>query len=111
MSIDPSEWVWQGHAGHFIHSSRCEFRLATRVGAFLISTVGDYYLEGKGYSPIGSNNIHFETMVFHAAGTQDCGCAVVSDFREIEGSRYQSAAAAQAGHMATCRKYAHEGQQ
>lgn len=45
-----SEWVWHGHAAHFIGGARCRFHLATTVagGRFIVSTVGDYYPDPKG---------------------------------------------------------------
>jgi hypothetical protein len=36
------EWEWFGHAAHFICGSQCRFHLATRIGPYLVSTVGEY---------------------------------------------------------------------
>ncbi len=36
-------WRWFGHAGHFICSRDCQFHLATQVGQYLVSTVGEYW--------------------------------------------------------------------
>jgi hypothetical protein len=106
--IPESEWVWQGHAGHLVVASQCRFHLATRVGDVLISTAGDYYpAAGKERDRLGCGpEDFFETMVFRARGTQDCGCAAVEDFREVDQRRYATAREAQAGHMALCRHYA-----
>ena len=86
-----ADWKWYGNAGHFICAQWCEFHLCTEVGAFLVSTVGQYMppesvreilaqsrgvsLEGKGdarladyHKKIGYEKLGFErtfeTMVF-----------------------------------------------
>jgi hypothetical protein len=41
--IPKEDWVWYGHAAHFICGQWCRFHLATKVGEFLISTVGEYW--------------------------------------------------------------------
>lgn len=84
-------WEWYGSAGHFICADHCQFHLATKVGPWLVSTVGEYLpdsgvrevlaksrgieLEGRGYAreadwmrkagfeQIGSGR-KYETMVF-----------------------------------------------
>ena len=38
-------WKWFGHAAHFSCGSRCQFHLATQVGKYLVSTVGELWLE------------------------------------------------------------------
>lgn len=40
-----SEWEWFGVAGHFICGYYCRFHLATKVGGYLVSTVGWYWPE------------------------------------------------------------------
>jgi len=35
-------WVWMPHAAHLIVSRHCQFRLATYVGKYIVSTVGEY---------------------------------------------------------------------
>lgn len=44
-SIEASEWQWFGHAAHFICSDKCRFHLATQVGKYLVSTVGELWPE------------------------------------------------------------------
>src|SRR4051812_36676664 len=39
---DRSEWVWMPHPAHFICARDCRFHLATWVGNYIVSTVGDY---------------------------------------------------------------------
>lgn len=89
--VPRSEWQWFGSAAHFICGSDCRFHLATIVGPWLVSTVGEYLpdsnvreifaesrgitLEGRGderraswmrqvgYEDIGYGR-KYETMVF-----------------------------------------------
>jgi len=48
------EWEWFGHAGHFICGHMCRFHLCTRVGGYLISTVGELWFDKR------SREIHAE---------------------------------------------------
>lgn len=45
MTIPASEWRWFGDAGHFICARWCQFHLCTKVGEYLVSTVGRLWLE------------------------------------------------------------------
>jgi hypothetical protein len=94
-----SEWVYMPHAAHLIVGHCCRFHIATAVGPWLVSTVGEYlpsetvqnifaasrgisltrrgdareheYLEKVGWEPIGYERT-YETMVFRAvAATPD----------------------------------------
>ena len=104
--IPESEWVWMGHPAHFCDAANCGFRLATKVGAFIISTVGEYYPGGSPeMQPIGFNR-YFETYVFRVGEVIECGCIKPSDWTEIDSDGYQTAIDAQNGHRAMCRKYA-----
>ena len=47
---------WFGHAAHFICGSHCRFHLATQIGRYLISTVGELWPER------GSREIHAEAL-------------------------------------------------
>ena len=38
-------WEWFGHAGHFICADKCRFHLTTKVGKYLVSTVGEWWPE------------------------------------------------------------------
>src|SRR5919106_127620 len=40
-----TELKWFGHAAHFICGRWCRFHLATQVGDYLVSTVGEYWPE------------------------------------------------------------------
>lgn len=43
--IDESKWKWFGNAAHFICGNSCRFHMATQVGKYLISTVGEMWSE------------------------------------------------------------------
>ena len=45
MSVKVSEWKWFGNVGHFICGDYCRFHLTTKVGKYLISTVGQLWPE------------------------------------------------------------------
>ncbi len=90
-----SEWEWYGTAGHLCVGRYCRFHLATKVGKFWVSTVGEYlppegtrevlaesrgvklagmgdareadYMNKIGYETLGvGDDSIYETMVFHA---------------------------------------------
>ena len=100
------EWEWFGNAAHFICGRDCRFHLATLVGPWLVSTVGEYLpdsnvreflaesrgiaLEGRGddrraswmrqvgYEEIGYGR-KYETRVFRAGercASEECGCGL-----------------------------------
>lgn len=105
-AIPKSDWQWFGHPGHFICADDCRFHLCTKVGDYLISTVGEMFpdestrevyaksrgitLEGRGdyrkadflkkhsWVEIGYNR-KYETMVFKAGEpctAKDCNCGL-----------------------------------
>jgi len=41
--VGKDKWVWMPHPAHFICSYDCKFVLATKVGKYIISTVGEYF--------------------------------------------------------------------
>lgn len=103
------DWIWMPHPAHFICASKCGFRLATYVGGFIVSTVGEYfpayvvrktmaemnghtesyglkgdnfdswYFKKYGYETIGIDRL-YETMVFKSKeSNRDCGCQFMID--------------------------------
>ena len=40
-----NKWIWMPHAGHFICSNSCRFKLNTYVGKYIVSTVGELWNE------------------------------------------------------------------
>jgi hypothetical protein len=47
MKIKRDKWVWMPHPAHFIYSSYCRFVMATKVGKYIVSTVGEYWPDRK----------------------------------------------------------------
>lgn len=101
---------WFGHAGHFIAARRCNFHLTTRVGDYLVSTVGDWRLDDGSKEPteIGYGRL-YETMVFRAGKPCDaegchCGLPEISG-RELDIAGYNTGREARDGHMAMIGKY------
>lgn len=42
MKVTKDKWIWFPHPAHFICSYDCQFFMATKVGKFIVSTVGEY---------------------------------------------------------------------
>jgi hypothetical protein len=84
--------------------------MATEIGPYLISTVGDFRPSGpNGAKDTIGHNRYFETMVFRLSDELcDCGCRAraVDEWSEIDFAGYQTAAEAHEGHMKLCRKWA-----
>jgi hypothetical protein len=102
-------WEWYGHGAHFYGSDQCSFRMTTRVGEYLISTVGDWYPQGIKGDRIPVHTLSksfFETMVFPAGERMECGCTDTARLQPEETVHYLTAREAQQGHLATCRKWA-----
>jgi hypothetical protein len=103
-------WVWMPHPAHFIGRQDCKFFLATYVGRWIVSTVGEYlpgdaltwHALGPGYN--------YETMVFRASrrkkGEGDCCPWVISSGRNVDFSPYADPASAAVGHLEMCKKWA-----
>lgn len=46
-AVPKDKWLWMPHAGHFIMGHACQFHLATKVGKYLVSTVGEYWPDSQ----------------------------------------------------------------
>lgn len=108
------DWEWFGYAGHFICGHDCRFRMCTKVGNYLISTVGDLWSRDKRQTLGCGADSFFETYVFKAGPrcqTPGCSCGqpTLADSSEIDGERCATAAEAQALHLKYCEKYAKPG--
>lgn len=127
------DWVWMPHAAHFICGRDCEFSLATYVGGYIVSTVGEYFpdsqvreihaksrgikLEGIGdareldyrrkigYEPIGFERL-YETMVFKAgSSTEKCCPFRAVDWTNVDFNGYNEPGDAMKGHLKLCKKW------
>ena len=114
--IPESEWEWFGNAGHFICGRWCRFHLCTKVGPWLVSTVGEYVHprhskgnEADEFSDIGCDR-KYETMVFLAGErcvATDCGCGLpFIDGSERDMLPANTAKEAAENHVVLCKKYA-----
>jgi hypothetical protein len=92
-----------GFQHHFV--AECRFHLATFIGSWLISTVGDYRHNGK-RDTIGSGRT-FETLVFSTDGIKhsDEGHPTVVDWLEKGFAGYNDEEAANRGHARMVAKY------
>lgn len=110
--IPESKWKWYGYSGHFIGGSQCAYHLATRIGKFLVSTVGDYRPRSEGGKKVqigAGDDAFYETYVFACDGEEDTGDPIIPDFTEIDGERYAESIDAERGHYRYCEKYARGG--
>jgi len=136
MKITKDKWVWMPHAGHFICSDKCQFHLNTRVGKYIISTVGEYLpdsqvreilaecrgikLDGKGdareydwkkkagWEELGYNRT-YETMVFKSKNSNHKCCPwEIKSGAEIDMDGYKDADSAYKGHLELCNKYSNQ---
>ena len=106
--IKRDRWKWFGYAGHLIVSDSCRFHLWTKVGKFIISTVGDYRpTKDGGMETIGADkDSFFETYVFRFGKYDDCGCPMPRSWEEIDGIRTPNHTKATKAHIDFCLKYA-----
>lgn len=124
------------HAAHFICASHCRFFLATKIGKYIVSTVGEYvpdsgvrkifnetrklgitsigdqeerdFINKNGFEEIGFGRT-YETMVFGASKAKDYNACCpwrIESGTNIDMNGYTSSSDAYAGHMKMCAKYA-----
>lgn len=108
--ISKDKWVWMPHAGHFICGSRCLFKLNTRVGKYIISTVGELRdirnNEDIGFEEIGCDR-KYETMVFKATKAKDKCCPYrMKKPSALDFEGYNDPGKAYKGHLKMCLKWA-----
>lgn len=128
-----ADWIWMPHPGHLCVSSECRFHLNTKVGNYIVSTVGEYlpdsevreilarsrgvsltgrgdyrrvsWLKQVGYEEIGLGR-KYETMVFEATPSEDECCPwKQASGMEIDSDGYNNAGDAYRGHIAMCEKW------
>lgn len=113
MTKKKVEVIHYGHAGHFICADRCLFHLCTKVGRYLVSSVGSYRSTDLSPQPeeIGSGRT-YETLVFELNGEEcPCGCSQPQhNGMELDGDGYTDAYSANLGHAAMCEKWEREQQ-
>ena len=124
-TIPPDQWEWFGNVAHLCVGQWCRFHMATKVGKYLVSTVGEYvhprhsgssekteaeWLKKNWPGEDVGYGRKYETMVFEAGAPcadAKCGCGLPSiGGSELDARGYNSAKDAREGHMKLCRKWA-----
>jgi hypothetical protein len=85
-------WVWMPHPAHFICARDCQFHLATYVGGYVVSTVGELWPERSSrethaevYDPKWlTENRHLKGDNFDHAYMQKFGFETIGDERKYE---------------------------
>lgn len=124
-AVPISKWIWLGYPQHFCAAKDCRFHMATIVGKYVISTVGDYHPPRVVQGDEGPDRMQptekpetigagpdsfYETFVFRCDGLGQCGCcAAITSMDVLDGPRTATAVEAQKCHMEMCRKYARRG--
>jgi hypothetical protein len=107
--IPADKWDWYGYPAHFVGATNCRFRMTTRIGNYIVSSVGDLRWQNDQREPseIGCDRL-YETYVFKVGARCDCGCGErrIDGGQEIDSLSANDAIAARANHMKLCRKYA-----
>lgn len=107
-----ADWIWTPHAGHFICASRCNFRLNTFVGGYIVSTVGEMFAldsryDSRQFEKIGCDRL-YETMVFNAKiGLYACCPYEADTSKELDFCGYNTPEEAYSGHLQMCEKWSH----
>ena len=97
--------IWMGHKQHFIGAANCQFSLATYVGDYIVSTIGEYMPYGDKIEEIGYGR-KYETFVFESNNKMmECGCYEISKFSEIDSLPANTAEEATENHMEMCEKW------
>lgn len=120
--VPVAQWQWFGNVAHFCCGRWCRFHLTTRVGKWLVSTVGEMvhprdagltsaseneFLQREPLGRTVAGESHFETLVFLITDVCDCGCRLPhQNGNSVDSDRYDTRADATKGHMAMCRKWA-----
>lgn len=126
-------WVWMPHPAHLIVAHNCRFHLATYVGKYIVSTVGEYwpdlvvrkihaetrgfvstligdeydreYMKKFGYEEIGHDR-KYETMVFKSRHARKLCCPWrIASGENVDFVGYNDDRAAFDGHMRLCKKW------
>ncbi len=121
--IHEADWEWFGYPAHFILGYRCVFHMATKVGNYLVSTVGEClkrdsdedHNKPAAWETLGIGGDYYETYVFRlddpasrcdAEECGRCGLALPTNWSEIDGQRHKTSGDAARAHIAKCREYA-----
>ena len=104
MVVPVEEWEWFGFAGHLC-ADRCRFHMLTRVGDYLVSTVGAFW-PNKNDDEMTQidDGRNYETCLFKAGPMCDCGCGQPSiEGLEIDSRGSMNAVSSRDQHMEMCK--------
>lgn len=106
---EKEKWIWMPHAAHFICGYRCQFHLATYVGGYIVSTIGELPPLGHEdecfFEDIGLSR-KYETMVFGAKKSKNVCCPFVQiDGNSLDFMGYNEPGDATNGHYKLCLKW------
>lgn len=110
-TMTPDDWVQFGHPGHFCDADRCRFSRHTHVGAFCISTVGDYHPSHAATDAPHSLDTYpdhlYETAAFLLAnhGQPLRGEVQVKRLTALDTRYSATEQAAEATHLAMCHRF------
>jgi len=106
--MNKKDWIWMPHAAHHICRARCQFRLATYVGGYIVSSVGEFLRErgDTAFDTVGSERL-YETIVFKAkkSGVKCCPYVITDAGNTRDFKGYNKSSAAIKGHMELCDKW------
>lgn len=116
--MDKSKWIWMPHPAHYILRWRCQFRLATYVGGYIVSTVGEQVpgdtkvkdtstaIFSVDFESFTKDDEFYESMVFETIKTDnDCCPYKMKAGSELEIKYYKTSSEAVAGHNELCEKW------
>lgn len=106
-----ADWIWMPHAAQWCIGDHCRFHLATWVGNYIVSTVGEWLSDSEDmkFKDI-AHNAKYESMVFPSTLQTDpeskCCPYTSASWMEIDVDRYNDPIKATKGHMRLCEKWA-----
>lgn len=133
VKVKKENWIWMPHPAHLCVSDNCRFKLATYVGGYIVSTVGEYvpdssvreifnkirnlnlkgmgdereadFLKKNDFEEIGYDR-KYETMVFKAKKSKlECCPYEIIVSKEVDMEGYNDAKSAYKGHLRLCKKW------
>jgi hypothetical protein len=110
MTIPKDEWKWYGFPGHHVLSERCAYHLQTRVGDWVVSTVGAFFpAHDKKMDTVGPGPADFyETIVKSCSGEDEHGNPLTDD-GYFDQRYYADSHDAEQGHYEFCERAASDG--
>lgn len=92
------KWTWMPHPAHFICADNCRFHLATEVGGYIVSTVGEYwpdsrvrriYVESRGVEIKGRGD-EWDANYFKKFGYEEIGAGIKYETMVFKSKKHSS---------------------